>query len=326
MTLKMTTVLVTGGAGFIGSHIVDLLLKKEVRQILILDNFISGKKENLAHLRGNKKIRIIKGDIRNKDTVNTHTRGIDIIFHQAALRHFICSQNPKLGHEILVDGTFNVFEAAAKHKIKKIIFASSASVYGTPKKLPMNENDALLDNTMYGAAKIYSEKLASAFFRLYKLPFVGLRYFNVYGPRVDTQSGYPEVIIRWLMQILNNTAPEIYGSGKQTMDFVSVQDIARANILAAEKDVVGIYNIGSGKQTSLLELYNQLLSVTHKNMKPIFKPAPLLSLSDKRKADTQLALKELGFATTVPLKKGLEDLVAWYTASNMSQKSRGTKK
>lgn len=324
--LKNTNVLVAGGAGFIGSHIVDLLLEKDVKQVIVIDSFISGKKENLDHLEKNQKVKIIKGDIRDKNIVNKCVMGVDIIFHQAALRHFVCSQDPRLGHEILVDGTFNIFEAAVKHKIKKIIFASSASVYGSPKKLPMSENDVLLDNTMYGAAKIYSEKLAAAFYRLYNLPFVGLRYFNVYGPRVDTQSGYPEVIIRWVMQILNNTSPEIYGDGKQTMDFVYVQDIAKANILAAESNAVGIYNVGSGKQTELLEIYNLLLSITHKNIKPIFKPAPKLSLASRRKADIKLASEELGFLATFPLKEGVKNLVAWYIAKNMLQKSRRIQK
>lgn len=324
--LKNANILVTGGAGFIGSHIVDLLLKEDVKQVIVLDSFISGKKENLDHLEKNRKVKIVRGDIRDKNIVNKCVMGVDIIFHQAALRHFICSQDPRLGHEILVDGTFNIFEAAVKHKIKKIIFASSASVYGSPKKMPMSENDALLDDTMYGAAKIYSEKLAAAFYRLYNIPFVGLRYFNVYGPRVDTQSGYPEVIIRWVMQILNNISPEIYGDGKQTMDFIYVQDIAKANILAAQSDAVGVYNVGSGKQTSLLEIYDLLVSITHKNIKPVFKPAPKLSLANKRKADIKLASMDLGFLATFPLKEGIKNLVEWYISENILKRNGGMQK
>jgi|SRR5581483_2256655 len=313
MQLKNTHVLVTGGAGFIGSHIVYDLLKENVKQIVVLDNFIRGHRENLKKALKDKRVKLIKGDIRNKALVGKLTKGIDIVFHQAALRHNLCTQDPRLCHEILVGGTFNVFEAAAACKVKKIVFASSASVYGAPKRLPMLETDQLYDNTMYGASKIYAERLAIAYKSLHNLSYVGLRYFNVYGPKVDIYGDYPEVLVRWLGQLKKNEVPIINGTGEQTMDFIYVEDVARANLLAAKSKVEeGIFNVGSGKETSLKELLELVLKLTGSTAKPRFKPALKNWLADHRRASTKLVKKQLGFTAQTNLRDGLKMLINWY--------------
>lgn len=314
--LKNAHVLVTGGVGFIGSHIVDQLLNEEVKSIIVLDNFVRGNKTNLSAAMHDKRVKLIDGDIRDKVLVKTTIKGIDVIFHEAALRHTQCTADPRLGHEVLVDGTLNVFEAAAFHKIKKIVFASSASVYGNPKHLPMKETDPFNDNTIYGAAKIYNERLAIAFHKLYNLPFIGLRYFNVYGPRMDTHGVYTEVLIRWLQQIKKGSQPVVFGDGKNSMDFVYVKDVARANIIAAKSNIDdGIFNVGSGKQTTLRELLSLMCALTKSDIKPIFKPALQHGLANRRQADIRHAAKTLGFVVKTPLKEGLQKFIDWYNSS-----------
>lgn len=312
MNLKNTNILVTGGAGFIGSHIVDRLIRKETGRIIILDNLECGHKSNLKEALKNPKVKFVKGDIRDKNKLNKLAKNIDVIFHEAALRHTQCSVNPREGHEVLVDGTFNVFDGAVKNKVKKVVFASSASVYGDPKSLPMYETDIFNDKTFYGAGKIYNEKLASAFKEVYGLSSIGLRNFNVYGPRMDILGIYTQVLIRWLEKIRQGVAPVVYGDGKQSLDFIYVDDVVDANILAAESKEEGIFNVGSGKETTLLELLKMLLKVTNSNLEPVFQPAPSHSLANRRKASTKLADKVLNFRAKTSLAKGLENLVKWY--------------
>lgn len=315
--LRNANILVTGGAGFIGSHIVDELLKEDVKSIVILDNFVRGNKENIKQALLDKRVKLITGDIGEKKLLEDITKNIDIIFHQAALRHTQCTQDPRLGHEVLVDGTFNVFEAAAKSSVKKIIFASSASVYGNPTRLPMQEIDSFNDNTFYGAGKIYNERLAIAFRKLHGFSYVGLRYFNVYGPRMDIHGVYTEVLIRWLEQIKKGLPPIIYGDGKNSMDFVHVEDVARANVLAAKSEVVeGFFNVGRGQQTTLRELLDLILILTKSDIKPIFKPATLHGLANRRQADTRKANKELKFIAKTSLEEGLQDFIQWFYSKN----------
>lgn len=314
--LKNTNILVTGGAGFIGSHIVDQLLNEKVKSVIVLDNFVRGKKTNLSAAMHDKRVKLMEGDIRDKTLIDRVMKDIDIVFHEAALRHTQCTADPRLGHEVLVDGTLNVFEAAAFHKVKKIVFASSASVYGNPKHLPMKETDPFNDNTIYGAAKIYNERLAIAFHKLYNLPFVGLRYFNVYGARMDTHGVYTEVLIRWLEQIKKGSQPVVFGDGKNSMDFVYVEDVARSNIIAAKSNIDdGIFNVGSGRQTTLRELLSLICALTKSDLRPLFKPALQHGLANRRQADTRCAAKVLGFVVKTPLKEGLQKFIDWYNSS-----------
>lgn len=312
MELNNKKILITGGCGFIGSHIVDQLLRENVKKITIVDNFTRGTKNNLSHLKRNKKIKIIEGDIRSKKLMLDISKNIDCIFHEAAIRLTQCAEDPRLCHEIMVDGTFNILEAAAKNKVKKLIMASSASVYGEPLYVPMDEKHPYNNTTFYGAAKIANEHMAFAFHAKYGIPIILLRYFNVYGPRMDILGAYTEVIIRWLEKIDAGKSPIIHGDGKQSLDFVFVEDIAQANILAAKSNLpFGIYNVGSGKTTSLKKLLNTLTKLTGSSVKPIFNTKVKRPYVQKRQADVKKAKKELKFKTSTTLRQGLKKLIQW---------------
>lgn len=316
MKLKNASILITGGAGFIGSHLVDSLLTYSPKRIIILDNLIRGSSNNIEHVLQNKRIEFVNGDIRDKRLVDKLMVGIDLVYHEAALKHNLCTTDPELGHDVLVNGTFNVFDSASRSGVAKIIFASSASVYGGPTKLPMKESDSFNNNTIYGAGKIYSERLAIAFRKLRGIEYVGLRYFNVYGPRMDTSGIYTEVLIRWMNNIRAGVAPIIYGDGVQSTDFIYIDDVVCANILAARKNIKeGIFNVGTGKETTLLELFTMMLKLTKSGLKPIFKSAEKFSLANRRRASTTLAKKELGFIARIELEKGLRKFIDWYNNS-----------
>ncbi len=232
-------VLVTGGAGTIGSNLVDLLVREGASEIRVLDDFTRGRRENLAWAMQNgaaynSSVRVIEGDIRDAKLVHESTQGADLVFHLAAIRITQCAQEPRLANEVLVDGTFNVLEAAAAYGVRKVIASSSASVYGLAESFPTAENHHPYNNdTFYGAAKAFNEGMLRSFHAMYGLDYVALRYFNVYGPRMDAHGMYTEVLIRWMERIEAGQPPLIFGDGEQTMDFVDVRDIARANLLAA---------------------------------------------------------------------------------------------
>ena len=227
MEIKDTNVLVTGGAGLVGSHIVDQLVKEGAGKIIIFDNLVRGSRENLADAIGHGPVTIVEGDIRNPEFVNEVMQGIDIVFHQAAIRITQCAEEPRLALEVLVDGTFNVLEAAVKAGVKRLVAASSASVYGLAEEFPTTERHHPYNNcTLYGAAKTFNEGLLRSFHDMYGLNYVALRYFNVYGPRMDIYGAYTEVLIRWMERIAAGQPPLIFGDGTQTMDFIYVEDIA----------------------------------------------------------------------------------------------------
>ncbi|KRA25003.1 NAD-dependent epimerase [Microbacterium sp. Root61] len=312
--LEGADILVTGGAGTIGSTLVDRLLDAGVAHIDILDNFVRGRRTNLDAARTSGRVELIEGDIRDVRLVDDLTAGKDVVFHQAAIRITQCAEEPRLALEVLVDGTFNVVEAASRHRVKKLVAASSASVYGMAEDFPTDErHHHENDDTLYGAAKTFNEGLIRSFRAMQGLDYVLLRYFNVYGPRMDVHGLYTEVLVRWMERIADGRPPLIFGDGQQTMDFVCVPDIARANVLAAQSDIVeGAYNIASGTETSLLELAHALLRAMDSNLGVEHGPERAVNGVARRLADTTAARRDLGFTATVGLEEGLRMLVEWW--------------
>jgi len=312
INLKGATVLVTGGAGLVGSHIVDLLLHEGAGEVRVLDNLCRGRLVNLAHVLGD--IVFLQEDVRDAGAVRRAVDGCDVVFHQAAIRITRCAEFPRECMDVLVMGTFNVFEAAVAADVQKVVYASSASVYGAAEAFPTSELHHPYGNrTLYGAAKLMNEGMARSFHDLHGLPSVGLRYFNVYGPRMDVTGAYTEVFIRWLDCIERNERPQIHGDGSASMDFIYVEDVARANILAAksprENDV---YNVAGGRETTLLELWKTLQRVTGAHhLQPEFHPPRKVNPVPRRLADVRRAAAELGFTAETSLEEGLARLAAW---------------
>jgi UDP-glucose 4-epimerase len=307
-------VFVTGGAGTIGSHVVDLLVKGGAGEVVILDNLVRGRLANLDWALGNGPVRVVEGDIRDIALVHELTAGKDLVFHLAAIRITQCAEDPRLANEVLVDGAFNVIEAAAAAKVRKVIASSSASVYGLAEQFPTTERHHPYNNdTFYGAAKAFNEGMLRSFHSMTGLDYVALRYFNVYGPRMDVHGLYTEVLIRWMERIESGQAPLILGDGLQTMDFVHVADIARANILAAEADVTDdVFNIAAGEETSLLDLARHLLSVMKSDLVPEHGPARKVNAVSRRLADTSAAAERIGFRSEIAMRDGLAGLVDWW--------------
>jgi UDP-glucose 4-epimerase len=313
--LQGAQVLVTGGAGTIGSAIVDQLLDAGVGHIDVLDNLVRGRRANLDAALDSGRVTLVDGDIRDRDLVHDVTRGKDIVFHEAAIRITQCAEEPRLALEVLVDGTFNIYEAAVASGVDKLITASSASVYGMAEEFPTNErHHHLANDTLYGAAKSFNEGMLRSFRAMHGLDYVVLRYFNVYGPRMDVHGLYTEVLVRWMERIADGLPPLIDGDGLQTMDFVYTSDIARANLLAAAADVrEGVYNIASGTETSLLELAESLLRVMGSELDVVHGPARAVNGVVRRLADTSAAQRDLGFVSLVGLEDGLRELVDWWS-------------
>jgi UDP-glucose 4-epimerase len=307
-------VLVTGGAGLIGSHIADALVVAGVPEIVVLDNFTRGRRENLAAAVASGRVRIVEGDVRDRDDVARAIEGVSVVFHQAAIRITQCAEEPRLAKDVLVDGTFNVVEAAARAGVRKIVAASTASVYGAAVDFPTPEAHHPYGNrTLYGAAKAFNEGLLRSFNEMYGLNYVALRYFNVYGPRMDIYGAYTEVFIRWMDAIAGGRPPVIFGDGTQTMDFVHVDDIARANILAASAEATdAVFNIGSGSETSLNGLADMLLRVMSSPLRPERAAARKINPVPRRLASVEAAAQQLGFRARVTLEDGLRGLVAWW--------------
>ncbi|MEU8032102.1 NAD-dependent epimerase/dehydratase family protein [Streptomyces sp. NPDC049099] len=316
-------ILVTGGAGTIGSHLVDLLAEGGAREIVVLDNFVRGRRANLAQALPGGVVEVVEGDIRDAATVRKVTEGADLVFHLAAIRITQCAEEPRLANEVLVDGTFNVLEAAAEAGVSKVIASSSASVYGLAETFPTTERHHPYNNdTFYGAAKAFNEGMLRSFHAMYGLDYVALRYFNVYGPRMDIHGLYTEVLIRWMERIEAGEPPLILGDGMQTMDFVDVRDIARANVLAAEPGLTDeVFNIASGTETSLRELADGLLeAMGAEGLEPVYGPARTVNGVTRRLADTAQAAERLGFTARIDLRTGLNDLVAWWRAEREAAK------
>ncbi len=307
--------LITGGAGLVGSHIADLLVNEGVEEIIVLDDFSRGRRENLASALASGKVEIIDGDIRDRELLGEVMDGIDVVFHQAAIRITQCAESPRLALDVLANGTFNVLEAAVAARVKKVVAASSASVYGLAELFPTPETHHGYDNrTIYGAAKLFNEGLLRSFHEMYGLNYVALRYFNVYGPRMDIYGVYTEVLIRWMERLANGQPCLILGDGTQTMDFVFIEDIARANVLAAKAAATDeVFNVASGTETSLNELAAALGRVMGIRLPPEHGPARKVNAVPRRLADVEKAERLLGFRSQIDLEEGLRRLVNWWT-------------
>jgi UDP-glucose 4-epimerase len=312
--MRDNRVLITGGAGLIGSHIADQLVHEGVGEIIVLDNFARGRRENLAWAQSKGPVTVVEGDIGDRDLLAKTMRGIDLVFHQAAIRITQCAQEPRLALEVLVDGTFNVLEAAVKAGVKRIVAASTASVYGLADQFPTPETHHPYNNrTLYGAAKVFNEGLLRSFHDIYGINYVALRYFNVYGERMDVHGAYTEVLIRWMERIAAGQPPLIFGDGWQTMDFIHVEDIARANILAAKSNVTdAIFNIASGSETDLNNLALALLRIMGSPLAPEYEPDRAVNPVPRRLADVGKARGLLGFEARITLDEGLRRLVEWW--------------
>ncbi|MFW5701297.1 MAG: NAD-dependent epimerase/dehydratase family protein [Cyclobacteriaceae bacterium] len=309
-----STILVTGGAGFVGSHVVEELLKNEPVKVIIIDNMIRGSYRNMESFIKNPRVEFIEGDIRNLELMEKIISPSDYCFHLAALRITRCAGNPVEAHDVMVNAMFNLVELARKYNIKKIIYSSSASVYGLAQNFPTPETDHPYDNkTFYGAAKTYGEQLLRSYKDMYDLDYIALRYFNLYGPRMDTEGKYTEVMIRWLDCIRDGNSPLIFGDGSTTMDFVHVEDIAQANIAALESDVTDeVFNIGNQQETSLKELLDVLLKVNNSSLQPQFREERKVNPVNRRKADISKAKDLLGFQPGINLEEGIKKLSEWY--------------
>ncbi|MGH2975099.1 MAG: NAD-dependent epimerase/dehydratase family protein [Solirubrobacterales bacterium] len=312
--MKGNRILVTGGAGTIGSTLVDQLVERDAAEVVVLDNFVRGRRENLESACAGGNVTVVDGDVGDRRLVAELSAGIGVVFHQAAIRITQCAEEPRLALEVLVDGTFNVVEAAVAAGVRKLIAASSASVYGLAEEFPTDElHHPYANDTLYGAAKTFNEGLLRSYRAMSGLDYVALRYFNVYGPRMDVYGAYTEVLVRWMERIVAGEPPLIFGDGTQTMDFVCVPDIARANVLAAESDATdAIFNVASGVETSLQELAETLLRVMGSNLSVEHGPERAVNRVPRRLADTTAAKRELGFEAEIGIEEGLEILVEWW--------------
>ncbi len=308
--------LITGGAGVVGSTLADQLVRCGAEEIVVLDNLVRGRRENLAWALANGPVRIVEGDIRDRALVADVMSDIDVVFHQAAIRITQCAEEPRLALEVLVDGTFNVLEAAAQEGVRKVVAASSASIYGLAEEFPTDESHhPYANDTIYGAAKTFNEGLLRSLHAMNGLDYVALRYFNVYGPRMDIHGVYTEVLVRWMERIAAGVPPLILGDGSQTMDFVYIDDVARANVLAASAEVTdAAFNVASGVETSLAELAHMLLTVMDSDLPVEHGPERGVNKVPRRLADTSLALDQLGFEAEIDLEEGLRRLVEWWRA------------
>jgi UDP-glucose 4-epimerase len=313
--------LITGGAGLIGSHIADGLVAEGLEEVVILDNFTRGRLQNLEPAMASGRVKLVEGDIRDTAMLKDVMQGMDIVFHEAAIRITQCAEDPRLAHDVLATGTFNLLEAAVAAKVKRFVSASSASIYGQAEDFPTTEkHHPYANRTIYGATKLYSEGLLRSFYDMYGLNYVALRYFNVYGPRMDAFGVYTEVMIRWMERLSKGQPCLILGDGSQTMDFVFVEDVARANLVAAKSTITDdVINVASGTETSLSELAATLGKVMGVNLPPEHGPARKVNSVTRRLADTSKAKQLLGFKTEISLEEGLRRLVNWWKNERAAQ-------
>jgi UDP-glucose 4-epimerase len=315
MDIKDSNILVTGGCGLVGSTTIDLLLRDySPASIVILDDLSRGTLANVEAALKDPRVTLIQEDIRDPEAVRRATQGMDAVIHMATLRITACAANPRDAMKVMCDGSFNVVEAAQAAGVRKVVAASSASIYGLADTFPTREDHHPYNNrTWYGASKIMLEGLLRSFNEMYGLPYVALRYFNVYGPRMDIHGKYTEVLIRWMERIAAGTPPLILGDGAQTMDFVYIEDVARSNILALQAEQTDdVFNIASGTETSLNDLAVTLLKVMGSDLEPEYGPERTVNPVSRRLADTTKAEQLLKFKSQIDLEDGLSQLVDWW--------------
>jgi UDP-glucose 4-epimerase len=313
LDIRGKKILVIGGAGLIGSHVVEELLKEEVNEVIIYDNFCRGTYENLKESLRDERCRIfeIGGDILQTDVLNAAMKDVEGVVHLAALWLLQCYEFPRAAFDVNIQGTFNVLEACVTNRIERIIYSSSASVYGDAIEEPMTEGHPYNNWTFYGATKIAGEQMFKAYHKRYGLNGVGLRYMNVYGPRQDYKGTYIAVMMKILDNLDKGISPVVYGDGSQAYDFISVKDTARANVCALKSEVpFGFYNVGRGIKTSIKELTEIILKITGSDLPIQYEPAGQTFVTN-RVGDANAAEKDLDFKWTIDLEDGLRQLIAW---------------
>lgn len=316
MDLKGKKIVAIGGAGLIGSHTVDQLLAEDIKELIIYDNFVRGTTGNIANALKDPRVRVfeIGGDICQTDILNEALKNADGVFHFAALWLLQCHEFPRAAFNVNIEGTFNVLDACVANNVKRLVYSSSASVYGDAVHEPMDEEHPFNNTNFYGATKIAGEAMARAYCHRYKLPFVGLRYMNVYGPRQDYRGAYIAVIMKMLDNLDKNIAPVIYGDGSQAYDFIYVGDCAQANICAMKADTVDqFYNVGTGVRTTIKELAEKILKITGSKLNVRYEPSGLTFVKN-RIGCPKKAINEIGFKYNTSLEEGLKKLIQWRKA------------
>jgi len=311
LSVEDARILVIGGAGFVGSHLVDQLTQEPVYEVVVLDDFVRGTRANLRQAVQDDRVRVVEGSITDLELLRDLMQGTDYVFHLAALWLYECVHQPRAALEVNVVGTYNVVETCQQMGVKKVVYSSSASVYGDAISIPMTEGHPFNNRTLYGASKIAGEQFFRAFNEMYGLNYVGYRYMNIYGPRMDYRGAYVSVIMKVLDRIDQGLPPIIFGDGSQSYDFVHVEDVAQANVLGLKSDATDeFFNIGMGIKTSINELVHMLLEITGSDLQPEYRPQEQMFVTH-RVGSTEKAERMLGFQARIPLEEGLRSVVEW---------------